>query len=109
MDGPQIYLCCLFAETRLQEDRPEGRAADPGGGPADREPERPMTISQPQFKPPLAKMRKEEEGKEEADLRQVGPKSRTELFFTTGFKGMKVAEFIHFGDFLESRSFYLQI
>ena len=54
-------LTRFVAETRLQEDRPEGRAADPGGGPADREPERPMTISQPQFKPPLAKMRKEEE------------------------------------------------
>ena len=44
------YQCFIivfypFAETRLQKDRPEGRAKDPRGGPADRKPERAMTIS----------------------------------------------------------------
>ena len=80
LDGPNILLTLTWfvvAETRLQEDRAEGRAADPRGGPADREPERAMTISQPQFTP-LAKMRKERKAE-----REVGPKSRAKLFSTS--------------------------
>ena len=91
----------FVAETRLQEDCPEGRAADARGGPADREPERAMTISQPQFTQPLAQIRREEEREGGGSFARWAQKvaRNCSLLPTKISKGMKVAEFIHFGDF----------